>query len=62
MARVSGKATIRMGKGKLRGRHCVVVETGKRAPGFKGRGSTKRFMGCFVSKAKAQARAAKSSK
>lgn len=53
----SGSVKLTPGRGKLRGRTCVVVETGKRAPGFKGRGSTKRFMGCFKSRADAARRA-----
>ena len=40
---------------KIRGRrrYCVVVDVGKKTPGFKGRGSTKRFYGCYVEKSKA---------
>lgn len=56
------KAYIRRGKGKLSGRHCVIAETGKRAPGFKGKGSTKRMYGCFTKLADAQKRVAKLSK
>lgn len=62
MARVSGKAKVKPGRGKLRGRHCVEVETGKRAKGFKGKGSTKRFMGCYISKADANKAASRYSR
>lgn len=45
------------GRGKLRGRHCVKGQASKKAPGFKGKGSTTRFVGCFISKADAVKRA-----
>ena len=49
---------IKAGKGKLRGRHCVVVTADGPAPGFRGKGATpRRFAGCFKSLQKAQSRA-----
>lgn len=50
------------GRGKLRGRYCVKGVASKKAPGFKGKGSTIRFVGCFISKAAAQKRADRVSK
>lgn len=49
---------------KIRGKHryCVEVDTGKRAKGFKGKGSTLRFHGCFLDLADAQTRAKKVSR
>lgn len=49
---------------RIRGqrRHCVESDGNKRAKGFKGRGSTKRFHGCFLDLANARKRAAKVSR
>lgn len=52
-------ATVKRGKGKMSNRHCVIVDTGKRAKGFKGKGSTKRMYGCFIELRAAKARASK---
>lgn len=48
---------ILKGRKKTAGRYCVAGTADKKAPGFKGRGSTRRFAGCFVSKADAEKRA-----
>ncbi len=52
------KVSIRPGRGKLRGRHCVVVAgvppTPKMRRAFKGaKPSSYRFMGCFTERSKA---------
>jgi len=49
---------------KIRGqqRFCVESDGNKRAKGFKGRGSTKRFHGCFLRPADAKRRATKVSR
>lgn len=49
---------------RIRGkqRHCVQVDSGKKTKGFKGKGSTLRFHGCFISKTDAQKRANKVSR
>lgn len=57
-ARASKPSSVSVSRRKMRGqtRYCVVAETGKRAKGFKGKGSTKRFHGCFIKPADAAAR------
>ena len=54
--RAGGAGNVKVKKNK-RGKHCVSVDTGKRTSGFKGKGSTMRFYGCFTTKGDADARA-----
>ena len=61
-AKRKGWITRRTGKGlsgRIRGRSCVVVDSGKKptkgpARHFKGRGSTLRFMGCYIKESDAK--------
>lgn len=48
------EVSITRGRGKLRGRHCVVVKI----PCSEGGSKVRRFMGCFVSASKARSAAA----
>lgn len=42
----------RPGTGRMRGRTCVISTGHKRPSGFKGKGSTTRFLGCYTDLAK----------